>query len=494
MTKPEVPLPPEALGPDPLRQIVDVLAEGVVVLDADGAITLVNPAGAALLGRPAAELVGLGLDALSLRVTDEDGHAMPLASLPPLRVLATGMAPPPGVVGLTTPEDPGPRWIEMTARPLRTGKGDQLTGAVASLRDVTEWHQTRVALAASEERYHALAQAVPVGICRADAQGRCTWVNEGMAEIAGRDAEACLGDGWVEAIHPDDRENVLRAWQEAVEKGTLYQVEHRMLHPTGEVRWVLCRMVEERDDQGERIGYHGSVTDITTGKLSGHEKDQLIGLVSHELRAPLVSIRGGLTFLEPYISGVDADGRRLFDMAVRNAEVLDRLVRDLLDIERLEAGRLVLEPTDVDPLALLREARGMVLSQAEDRGVAIVIPDDVGPSVWVDWDRLLQVATNLLSNAVKFSDPGGVVTVAVEEAPERVVLSVRDHGRGIPSDFHERIFERFIQVDSADGAERGGTGLGLAISRAIVAAHGGRIWVESAPAAGSTFFLELPVR
>jgi PAS domain S-box-containing protein len=346
---------------------------------------------------------------------------------------------------------------------------------------------------ASEASYQTLAQSVPVGIFRADAQDALVWVNEAWAGITGLSFEEALGDGWIRALHPQDRERVLKEWKRAAAAAEPYMMEHRFVRPDGEVRWVVCRALKLTDEQGRCVGYLGSDTDITLAKSAAVMKDQIIGLVSHELRAPLVAIRGGLTFLEPYIQGADEAGRRLYEMAVRNTELLERLVRGLLDIERLEGGQLGLNQERVAVSEALSQALEITLPLAEDHGVAVRAPEPSGAVVSADRDRLIQVFTNLLSNAVKFSKPGGEVQMEVSADLDHVTVGVHDQGRGIPPEYHERIFERFTQVEAGDAALRDSTGLGLAISRAIVNRHGGRIWVESTPGAGASFFVGLPL-
>ena len=486
------PRSPEAPTLARLQQVVDILEEGVAILGADGVVEFINPSGEAILHVPAGQLLGWRLLDFRWEIVDEVGAPLPRTALPPLKVLETGEPHEMMVVGMTSPAVPEVCWVEVSARPLHAEDGSRPHGAVTSFRDVTDRMNAQLALRRSEERYQSLAQTVPTGIFHVDDRGACVWVNDAMEEITGVPAERYLGDGWLSTIHPEDRDMAGSEWAATAGVGRPYILEHRILRPDGDVRWVICRAAPQIDPQGRGVGYVGSVTDITEAKTAAQMKDQLIGLVSHELRAPLVSIRGGLSFLEPYIRDADEDGRRLYEMAVRNAQLLERLVRDLLDIERLEAGRLTLDIRQVVLAELLGDAREVILPMAEERGVEVVIGDAADVTLAADRDRLLQVVTNLLSNAVKFSEPGGRVTVDVARSGGQVLFSVRDQGRGIPQEFHERIFERFGQVNSADAAERGGAGLGLAISRAIVQHHGGRIQVESAPGAGATFTVTLP--
>ena len=181
----------------------------------------------------------------------------------------------------------------------------------------------------------------------------------------------------------------------------------------------------------------------------------------------------------------------MISIARSNTDRLVRLVTDILDIERIEAGRADLELRPVAARDLLEAARTVVQAVADDAQVALACDDD-GGAVTADADRIVQALTNLLGNAIKFSPAGETVTISAREEGEVMRFTVSDHGRGIPPEQLEAIFERFRQVDASDHREKGGTGLGLAIARAIVDEHGGRIWAESQPGAGTSFRFTLP--
>jgi len=199
-----------------------------------------------------------------------------------------------------------------------------------------------------------------------------------------------------------------------------------------------------------------------------------------------------LSFLETHLRDADEEGRRLLEIAQRNAELLERLVRDLLDIDRLEGGQIPLSLKRIALAPLLVEAREAHLAAAEERGVVIDEAPEVAMELTADPDRLLQILNNLLSNAVKFSEPGGRVWIDVIAKADGAEVGVHDHGRGVPAELHEQVFERFVQADPADAAERGGAGLGLAIARAVTHRHGGRIWVENESGGGAAFRFFLP--
>ena len=221
-------------------------------------------------------------------------------------------------------------------------------------------------------------------------------------------------------------------------------------------------------------------------------KDEFVSVVSHELRTPLTSIRGSLGLLAGGAVGdIPENGRRMVEIAVENTDRLIRLINDILDIERIESGAVVLHQEQCRVTDLVAESLRVVVPVARAADVEVGLAKIEG-DVWADADRIVQTLTNLLSNAVKFSPPGGVVTLTAAEVDGFVEFSVADEGRGIPADKLETIFGRFQQVDASDSRLKGGTGLGLAISRSIVEQHGGRIWAESEEGQGATFRFTVP--
>jgi signal transduction histidine kinase/CheY-like chemotaxis protein len=254
------------------------------------------------------------------------------------------------------------------------------------------------------------------------------------------------------------------------------------------VEYASTPIVEE----GQITGAVVTFRDVTERREVDRLKDEFVSVVSHELRTPLTSIRGSLGLLAAGKLGeVPEKGRRMLEIAVQNTDRLVRLINDILDIERIESGRVTMELRATDAADLAHQAVDVMQAMAEKAGVRLYAWADRQP-MEADPDRILQVLTNLLSNAIKFSPPDAEVSVTVIRDGPDVVFRVKDHGRGIPADRLESIFERFQQVDSSDARDKGGTGRGLAICRSIIQQHGGRIWVESVPGEGSTFTFTLP--
>ncbi len=236
------------------------------------------------------------------------------------------------------------------------------------------------------------------------------------------------------------------------------------------------------------------IRDITERRRVETMKSEFVSTVSHELRTPMTSIAGSLGLLAGGAGGVLPDkAARLIAIAQSNSQRLVRLINDILDIEKLESGALLLELAPLDLRDVAQQSIDSVRGFADELKVAITLEDGEPAPVRGDLDRLIQVVTNLLSNACKFSPSGGEVIITVDPESRLARLSVRDRGPGIPDTFRARIFSKFAQADGSDTRAKGGTGLGLAIAREIAERHGGRLWFESTPGEGATFHLDLPM-
>lgn len=237
------------------------------------------------------------------------------------------------------------------------------------------------------------------------------------------------------------------------------------------------------------------VRDITERRKVDRLKNEFVSTVSHELRTPLTSIRGALGLVAGGAAGhVAEQAKGLIDIAYKNSERLVRLINDILDVEKIESGKMRFDIGLHELEPLVRQALVENRSYGEQYGVAFSLAWNASRvRVRVDPDRFIQVMSNLLSNAAKFSSRGSTVQVDVHRNTDIVWLEVRDQGPGIPAEFHDKIFQKFSQADASDSRREGGTGLGLAISKAIIESMGGRIGFRSPPGEGATFFIELPL-
>jgi signal transduction histidine kinase len=255
----------------------------------------------------------------------------------------------------------------------------------------------------------------------------------------------------------------------------------------------------------ERViqGFFALASDISDRKAIERMKDEFISVVSHELRTPLTSIHSSLKILATgKLGSLSSGGERMLKIADEQTERLVHLVNNVLDLQRIQSGKITMNKQACQAQELMFEAVQAMKSLAQEQDIQL----SVRPSkfiVWADRDYILQTLTNLVSNAIKFSPLNSTVVLsAANNFPQKhnsrqrsssyITFAVKDRGQGIPQDELETIFERFQQVDSSDSRKKGGTGLGLAICRQIVEGHGGRIWAESCLERGSTFYFTLP--
>ncbi|PTQ91362.1 ATP-binding protein [Agitococcus lubricus] len=244
----------------------------------------------------------------------------------------------------------------------------------------------------------------------------------------------------------------------------------------------------------ERLLFTAIIRDMTERKAIERMKNEFISTVSHELRTPLTSIRGAIGLvLSKAAEGLSPKAKMLLNTASRNSERLSLLINDILDLEKIESGKLDFDLKPIDLAQLIQQAITGNEGYAVNHQVALVLAETlVTAPVYADDHRLLQVFSNLISNAIKYSPPQGRVELRLQDQDEQWRIGVRDHGRGIPEAFRERIFQRFAQADASDTREKNGTGLGLTISKAIIERHGGNIAYHSVIGEGTEFFFTLP--
>ncbi len=246
---------------------------------------------------------------------------------------------------------------------------------------------------------------------------------------------------------------------------------------------------------GDRRMFTGIVRDITERKRIDQLKSEFVSTVSHELRTPLTSIRGALGLVAGgRVGAISNEAQEMVNIALNNSGRLVRLINDILDVEKIQSGRLDFEIQQLDLSRVIKDAIAANDGFALEHDSQIVLASEPEPVlVYADSDRLAQVFANLISNAVKFSPAGEAVAIRTQVTADRVRVDVRDRGPGVPEKFEKRLFERFAQADASDSRPTSGTGLGLSISKAIVERMSGTIGYEPAEGGGSRFYFELPI-
>ena len=364
--------------------------------------------------------------------------------------------------------------------------------------DITQRKLAEETLRASEERIRKIIDHMIVGLLIIDKEGRVESVNprsESMFamrshEMVGRHIMSLFADSRIFSVNdPSDR----AAFMETLfTKANSRIGEFDCLNARGEDFPVELSLAEFEYGDG-KVRYMANILDVSERREVERMKKEFVSTVSHELRTPLTSIRGSLTLLAVGAMGaLPEQVKKVVSIAERNTIRLIGLINDILDIEKLEAGKLDMVFENSPLTNILERSEQAVSAFAANNGVTLDI-QPTGLMVHADGDRLVQVIVNLVSNAVKFSPKGAAVTVASEEIPGGMIeIRVIDRGRGIPESFKNRLFQRFQQVEASDAKKKGGTGLGLAICKGIVEQHGGSIGVESEEGRGSMFWFRVP--
>ena len=363
-------------------------------------------------------------------------------------------------------------------------------------QELGDRQQAQEALRQSEERFRSAFDNAVAGIALVAVDGRWLKVNPALCQLLGYSEEELLKLDSQSLTHKDDLEQLHHTIRQFLSgEISSSQIEERFLHRQGHSIWVISGISLVQDEQGQPLYFVKQIQDISERRAIEQMKSEFISVVSHELRTPLASICGSLGLLA---SGVLDDEphttKQMLNIATHEAERLVRLVNDILDLERFEASKVVLEKQWCDAATLMQQVAEVIKPLAEESKITVsLLPQSYSVPVWAAPDRLVQVLINLLSNAIKFSPRESTVTLTAQNQIDRVLFQVKDQGRGIPADKVETIFGQFQQVDASDARDKGGTGLGLTICRNIVQKHGGRIWVESALGKGSAFYFTLPI-
>lgn len=351
----------------------------------------------------------------------------------------------------------------------------------------------------SDARIRAMLESAIDGIITFDRDGTVDSVNPSFERILDIDAEDALGKHIQDVIQSE----IPRGLSKHERVSTIKDVINDLQSAGYSGRELYARRkdgliipVELRVSQvvlGTRNFYSGVLRDIAERKEVERRVSEFYSTVSHELRTPLTSIRGALGLMEGGVVGeIPAEALELVNIARTSCDRLIRLINDILDLRKIEAGKLELklEPHDAETLvkATVDSLRGM----SEEFGVSMTCEVEREGTVYGDYDRVVQILTNLASNAIKFSGPDGKVILRALPDADAVRFEVVDNGPGIPEDQMHKLFGKFQQLDSSDTRAQGGTGLGLAISKALVERHHGKIGVDSDTSTGSVFWFELP--
>ncbi|MES1216991.1 MAG: PAS domain S-box protein [Bacteroidota bacterium] len=389
------------------------------------------------------------------------------------------------------------RWIADNSVPRYKADGS-FAGFISACLDIDEQQRFREKIMENELLLKTISNAAPVGLWMADSNGQNTFLNDTWIEWTGIPYQKQLGSGWLDKVIEEDKVNAPAKFIECALKREKYSSEFRILRKDGELRWCLTEGSPYYDINGEFAGYAGSVTDITDLKKLEERKDDFIKMASHELKTPITSIKGYVQLLlniydelnEEKIFASKPIVKSSLNTISKQVSKLTRLISELLDLSRIESGKLELYRSEFDLGALVEETVQDVRHITNRH--AIIVNNDIKKTIYGDKDRIAQVLLNLLTNAIKYSPQADNIEVFVEETNTHSIIKIKDHGIGIDKKDHSRIFDRFYRVEGKSEQTYPGFGIGLFIAGEIVQRHGGTISVDSEKDKGSVFIVSLP--
>lgn len=485
------------------RSLLEASLDPMVTISPDGKITDANQATERIAGRDRRQLVGSDF---SQFFTEPDR-----AMLAYRRALAEGFITD---YPLSVRHAEGRITHVLYNASIYRNEAGEVQGIFAAARDITQRLEAERSLWESEQRYRSLIQATTQIVWTTNARGDVEQDVPSWRAFTGQEMGEILGWRWLEAVHPADRPVVETRWRQAIAASALLEIEYRLRRHDRQYRVMFVRGVPVVEKDGTIREWIGTCADITEQRAaerelaryreqleqrvaerteelsrSNRELEQFAYIASHDLQEPLRAITAYLQLIERrYRDRLDAEGEQFIRYAVEGASRMQQLIADLLEYSRVGRRGRPLEPTDLE--AVLTETLRGLQPVIEESGASIT--HDPLPVVHADRIQLVQVLQNLLSNAIKFRGarrPEIRVSASKEDGLWR--LAVEDNGIGIEQQYWDQIFVIFQRLHPRQRFT--GTGIGLAICKKIVERHGGRIWLESQPGQGSTFYFTLPV-
>jgi len=386
------------------------------------------------------------------------------------------------------------QWVAANGKPRYLSTGE-FVGYVGSCMDITERKLTEQQLIDSEERFRNIADSAPVLIWMTGRDKATTFLNKCWSQFSPMESIPEGGE-YLQShlIHEHDTERVLEAYHQAYNHHEEFYEEYRMLCTDGSYRWIGMKGVPRVASDGVFEGYIGSGMDITAMKEHEIVKNDFIGMASHELKTPITSIKAYIQLLLNIYKNKPDDAFLMKSLTTVNSQInkLTRLITDLLDVSKMESGRLSLNHDEFVLNDVVQDTVEEV--QHTTTSHEIIFTADTTCSVYADRDRIAQVVTNFLTNAIKYSPHDDRVNINLKVENGHAIVAVQDYGIGISPAEQHKVFNRFYRVEGRNEQTFSGFGIGLYVAAEIVRRHNGRVWVESEKDKGSVFHFSMPVR
>lgn len=360
---------------------------------------------------------------------------------------------------------------------------------------------------ATEERFRVLIDTSAQMVWTAAPSGEVAEDSPSWREFTGQSEEEWLGFGWLDAIHPDDRERVRSTWMDAVKRDDPMNIEYRVRHVSGDWRWTEVNAAPIIGQDHQITSWVGMNTDITENKklerdlqeaskaaeAANEAKSVFLANMSHEIRSPMTAILGYADVL--YATLDDGDAKACVKTIKDNGDYLLDILNDILDLSKVESGKFSSQPESFSLIDLLADVRSLMAVPATEKGLALSIgfEGEIPESINSDPKLLRQILVNLVSNGIKFTDAGSVkISVKCSRKKENCTICVEDTGVGIPEDQIEKMFHPFEQLDNSLTRSSTGSGLGMTISQQLIGVLGGELSVKSVVGEGTRFEFSVP--
>jgi PAS domain S-box-containing protein len=388
-------------------------------------------------------------------------------------------------------KDKSLRWIEVKGKVFYQNNSEPYL-IIGTVSDITDVKQHQQILSDNERKFRLLADSMPQHIWTADPDGNLNYFNKSVFDYSGLTLEQINKEGWLQIVHPDDRDGNVNQWINSVATGTGFLFEHRFRRFDGQYRWQLSRAVPQKNKDGKIQMWVGTSTDIHDIKELEQQKDYFISMASHELKTPITSIKGYVQILQSVYKNKEDDFlKNTLKIIDKQVLVLSKLIAELLDLSRIKAGSLELLKEKFDLAELITEIIDEI--KLINPGHTIDFTKDGSVSVFADRQRISQVLINFLTNAIKYAPNSEMIQVRTIKNDIEVSVVVQDYGIGISKADQQKIFERFYRAEGASEKTFPGFGIGLFIAAEIISRHGGNIGVDSEPGKGSSFYFSLPL-